>query len=60
MFCQTGAAYSKIEIEILCILLFLNRDKNSQNSPKRMHPSFEWSHLENVLSEDAKARTNLY
>ena len=26
------------EIEIPCILLFLNRNKNSQNSPKRMHP----------------------
>ena len=25
------------EIEIPCILLFLNRNKNSQNSPKRMH-----------------------
>ena len=29
------------EIEILCILLFLNQNKNSQNSPKRMHPKFE-------------------
>ena len=28
------------EIEIPCILLFLNRNKNSQNSPKRMHPKF--------------------
>ena len=26
------------EIEIPCILLILNRNKNSQNSPKRMHP----------------------
>ena len=26
------------EIEIPCILLFLNRNKNSHNSPKRMHP----------------------
>ena len=26
------------EIEIPCILLFLNRKKNSQNIPKRMHP----------------------
>ena len=26
------------EIEILCIQLFLNRNKNSKNSPKRMHP----------------------
>ena len=29
------------EIEILCILLFLNRNKNIQNSPKRMHPKFD-------------------
>ena len=28
------------EIEIPCILLFLNRTKNSQNSPKRMHPYY--------------------
>ena len=27
------------ETEIPCILLFLNRNKNSQNSPKRMHPN---------------------
>ena len=27
-----------LEIEILCTLLFLNRNRNSQNSPKRMHP----------------------
>ena len=26
------------EIEMPCILLFLNRNKNSQNGPKRMHP----------------------
>ena len=26
------------EIEIPCILLFLNRNKNSQSSPKKMHP----------------------
>ena len=26
------------ENEIPCILLFLNRKRNSQNSPKRMHP----------------------
>ena len=26
------------QIEILCMLLFLNQNKNSQNSPKRMHP----------------------
>ena len=26
------------EIESPCILLFLNRNTNSQNSPKRMHP----------------------
>ena len=25
------------EIKILCILLFLHRNRNSQNSPKRMH-----------------------
>ena len=29
------------EIEIPCILLFLNRNKNSQNSAKRMHPQRE-------------------
>ena len=28
------------EIEIPCILLFLNRNMNSQNSPKTMHPQF--------------------
>ena len=28
------------EIEIPCILVFLNRNKNSQNSPKRMHLIF--------------------
>ena len=28
-----------LEIEIPCILLFLNQNRNSQNSPKRMHPS---------------------
>ena len=27
-----------LEIEILCIALFLNRNRNSQNSPIRMHP----------------------
>ena len=27
-----------LEIEIPCILLFLNRNRNSQNGPKRMHP----------------------
>ena len=27
-----------VKIEIPCILLFLNRNKNSKNSPKRMHP----------------------
>ena len=26
-----------LEIEIPCILLFLNRNRNSQNSSKRMH-----------------------
>ena len=26
------------QIEILCMLLFLNQNNNSQNSPKRMHP----------------------
>ena len=31
------------KIEILCILLFLNRNKNSQISPKRMHPKFKVS-----------------
>ena len=28
------------EIKIPCILLFLNRNKNSQNNPKIMHPKF--------------------
>ena len=28
------------EIEIPCILLFLIRNKNSQNSPKRTHPKY--------------------
>ena len=28
------------EIEISCILLFLNRNKNGQNSPKIMHLKF--------------------
>ena len=28
------------EIEIPCILLFLNRNENSQNSSKRMHPYY--------------------
>ena len=32
------------EIEIPCILLFLNWNKNSQNSPKRMHPKFMFSY----------------
>ena len=27
-------------IEIPCLLLFLNRNRNSQNKPKRMHPKF--------------------
>ena len=26
------------DIEIPCILVFLNRNKHSQNSPERMHP----------------------
>ena len=30
-----------LEIEIPCILLFLNRNRNSQNSSKRMHPKSE-------------------
>ena len=29
-----------LEIEILRFLLFLNQNRNSQNSPKRMHPQF--------------------
>ena len=29
-----------LETEITCILLFLNRNRNSQNSPKRMHPKW--------------------
>ena len=40
------------EIEIPSIVLFLNRNKNSQNSPKRMHPKLhelniraDWSDL---------------
>ena len=36
---NVGAFFSKF-IEIPSILLFLNRNKNSQNSPKRMHPKF--------------------
>ena len=34
------------EIEIPCILLFLNQNKNSQNSPKRMHP---WVHDRKIV-----------
>ena len=33
------------EIEIPCILLFLNWNKNSQNSPKRMHPTCRVNHV---------------
>ena len=37
---HVGARRSVLfEIEIPFILLFLNRNKNSQNSPKRMHPN---------------------
>ena len=32
-----------LEIEIPCILLFLNRNRISQNSPKRMHPKIRVS-----------------
>ena len=31
-----GAFFSKLKFRVF--LLFLNRNKNSQNSPKRMHP----------------------
>ena len=31
-----------LEIEIPCILLFLNRNRNNQNSPKRMQPNSDW------------------
>ena len=30
-----------LEIEIPCILLFLSRNRNSENSPKRMHPKLK-------------------
>ena len=32
---------SVLEIEIPYILLFLNQNRNSQNSPKRMYPLFK-------------------
>ena len=35
------------EIEIPCILLFLNRNKNSQNSPKRMQPKYKQLKISN-------------
>ena len=42
-----------LEIEIPCILLFLNWNRNSQNSPKRMHPQFivwlNWSKVKRSI-----------
>ena len=47
MFADTQVRRSVLfEIEIPCILLFLNRNKNSQNIPKRVHPSrgaYNWT-----------------
>ena len=37
------------EIEIPCILLFLNRNKNSQNNPKRTRPKFQCSSKDNLI-----------
>ena len=57
------------EIEIPYILLFLNRNKNSQNSPKRMHPQGKRTHNcyidENGLGRDSEkchtlSRPNLF
>ena len=35
---HVGAFFFEIEITCILDLLFLNRNKNSRNSPKRMHP----------------------
>ena len=43
------------EIEIPCVLLFLNQNKNSQNSPKIMHPSLERSNNDDASLRQRRA-----